>query len=113
MWSDELAQVAQTYAEQCVFQHNPDRISQQNTFSSVGENLFAGSGPADYEAAVQSWYDEVADYDYALNTCGAVCGHYTQVPKNLPCNSYGGAGREELPCPTAVLILLPHWVSNG
>ncbi len=81
VWNDELAQVAQTYAEQCVFDHNPGRVSQQATFSSVGENLFASTGMADYEGFVQGWYDEVADYDYASNSCGAgaVCGHYTQV----------------------------------
>ena len=73
--------MAQTYAERCAFEHNPDRTAQQSIFTYVGENLFAGSGEADYDAAVQSWYDEVADYDYASNTCNqnAVCGHYTQV----------------------------------
>ncbi len=33
----------------------------------------------DYEAAVQSWFDERNDYDYSTVTCTAVCGHYTQV----------------------------------
>ena len=81
VWNSELAQVAQNYAEQCNFAHNGDRISQQATFSSVGENLYASSGAADYPGAVQSWYDEVTDYNYNSNECnpGAVCGHYTQV----------------------------------
>ena len=57
-------------------------MSQQGTFTSVGENIFASSAlSADYTGAVQSWYNEVVDYDYEANSCspGAVCGHYTQV----------------------------------
>jgi hypothetical protein len=52
-WSRDLAVVAQNYAEQCVFQHNPDRLSQQDAFESVGENLAAGGGAADYVGFVQ------------------------------------------------------------
>ena len=29
--------------------------------------------------AVALWVAEEASYDYASNTCSAVCGHYTQV----------------------------------
>ncbi len=79
VWNDELAQVAQNHAEQCVFEHNADRLAQQNTFSSVGENLAAGSGPANFTGFVQSWYNEVQDYNFNSNTCTDVCGHYTQV----------------------------------
>ena len=79
VWNDELAQVAQDYAEMCLFEHNTARVASQSTFSSVGENLFAGTGPAEYTAAVESWYNEKQDYDYDNNTCSAVCGHYTQV----------------------------------
>ena len=91
MWSDELATVAQNYAAMCNFDHNPNRASQQATFASVGENLFVTSGDSvDHAAAVQAWYDEVADYTYDPDFCaenevcgrcteGAVCGHYTQV----------------------------------
>ena len=80
-WNNELARVAQNYAEQCIFAHNSDRVSQQSTFSSVGENLFASSGAADYSGFVQGWYNEETDYNYNSNECtpGAVCGHYTQV----------------------------------
>ena len=81
MWNDELAQVAQNYAEQCVFENNTDRVTQQSTFSSVGENLAAGSGPADFTGFVQCWYDEVQDYNFSSNSCAAneTCDHYTQV----------------------------------
>ena len=81
MWNDELAVLAQNYAEECVFAHNQERVSQQETFSSVGENLAANSGPADYADLVQRWYDEVNYYTYSSDTCAdsKMCGHYTQV----------------------------------
>ena len=71
--------VAQNYAEQCVFEHNADRVSQQSTFTSVGENLAAMTGLANYTRLVMNWYDENQDYDFSSNTCTRVCGHYTQV----------------------------------
>ena len=71
--------MAQAYAEGCVFEHNSDRQSQQSTFDSVGENLAAGTGAADFPGFVQAWYDEVADYNFERNNCSRVCGHYTQV----------------------------------
>ena len=73
--------VAQNYAEQCVFDHNADRVSEQSTFTSVGENLAATTGLANYTGLVMNWYDENQDYDFSSNTCAQeqVCGHYTQV----------------------------------
>ena len=81
VWNDELAMVAQNYAEQCMFEHNADRVSQQSTFSSVGENIAATTASANYTDLVKNWYDENQDYDYSSNSCaqGRVCGHYTQV----------------------------------
>ncbi len=74
-----MAQVAQNYAEECVFEHNSDRVTQQITFTSVGENLAAGTGAADFARFVQNWYDEVQNYNFEANSCSDVCGHYTQV----------------------------------
>ncbi len=84
MWNDDLAEIAQSHADLCVFRHNGERLSQQSvaTFTSVGENLYAGSrNPISYEAAVQAWYDEVVDFAYDTRACrpGKQCGHYTQV----------------------------------
>ncbi len=84
VWNDELSQVAQNYSERCVFEHNGERVSQQSTFSTVGENvaLDAGGGAPDtnlYITLVTAWYDEAVDYDYSTNSCSDVCGHYTQV----------------------------------
>ena len=82
MWNNELAKIAQSYANKCVFAHNADRSSQSETYSYVGENLYASVGSAaDYDAAVQSWYNEVENFDYDSNSCAEnkACGHYTQV----------------------------------
>jgi len=80
VWSDELAQVAQDFSEQCVFEFNIDRVSQQSTFTSVGENVGASvSAVADYTELIQNWFDERQSFDYIDNSCSAVCGSYTQV----------------------------------
>jgi len=81
-WNAELAQVAQAYAEECIFGHNGDRTSQQATFTHVGENIY-GSSVTDFAtvwpAGVTAWHAEVSDYNHAANSCSAVCGHYTQI----------------------------------
>ncbi|KAK7505754.1 hypothetical protein BaRGS_00003025 [Batillaria attramentaria] len=59
-WDDNLASMAQSYAEQCNFKHNPNRSF-------------------DPSYVVQLWYDEVKYYDYSTMGCSHVCGHYTQV----------------------------------
>jgi pathogenesis-related protein 1 len=73
-WSDSDAEVAQAYADQCVFEHNKGR-------GERGENLFAATASTDPGAVVQAWADEVTDYNYGTNKCasGKMCGHYTQL----------------------------------
>lgn len=79
-WNDELAQVAQTHAEQCVFEQNANRASQVATFSSVGENVLANTATVvDYAGLVQIWFDERGDYVFSTEICNNICGHYTQV----------------------------------
>ena len=62
-----------------MFQHNADRVSQQSTFRSIGENLATTSGTVDYKALVLDWYKENVNYNYDSNSCHGACGHYTQV----------------------------------
>ena len=79
-WSDELATIAQNYANKCIWGHNANRMSK--TFSYVGENIFTTTVTvSNYGTVVQDWYNEVDNYHYSSNTCdpGKVCGHYTQV----------------------------------
>ena len=58
--------------EGCAFKHSG--------VDGLGENLFMGTtgyyGPA---KVVNSWGDEIEDYNYDKNSCSGVCGHYTQV----------------------------------
>ena len=75
-WSIALAQSAQDYA---------DVLAANGMFDhsgwGYGENLYAATFSATYTNAINSWYDEKSDYDYASNSCtpGAQCGHYTQI----------------------------------
>jgi pathogenesis-related protein 1 len=75
-WSSAAASVAQTWADRCVYQHNPGR-------GERGENI-AASAPANrwtLADAAAAWAGEAPDYDYASNSCaqGKQCGHYTQM----------------------------------
>jgi uncharacterized protein YkwD len=70
VWDEELAGVAQAWADACVFEHSTNEF---------GENLYAGTGTPSIQDAVTAWAGEVADYDYDSNGCSGVCGHYTQI----------------------------------
>jgi uncharacterized protein YkwD len=77
-WSDELAQVAQNWANRLVssgaFEHSNTR--------SYGENIFEVSGSgfsSSPSEVVGAWAAESASYQYQTNSCSGVCGHYTQV----------------------------------
>jgi pathogenesis-related protein 1 len=74
-WSDSAAAIAQAWADQCRFEHNPN-------LGNLGENIAAAT-PGFWTTAgvVQNWASESASYDYARNTCapGKQCGHYTQI----------------------------------
>lgn len=83
--SDSLNSTAQSWAENIaatgVFAHSSS--SQRN---GAGENLYASfttapSIAADTLAAtaVQNWYKEVANYDYANPVFASNTGHFTQV----------------------------------
>jgi uncharacterized protein YkwD len=77
-WSSGAASVAQAWAENCIYKHNETR-------GMRGENIAANSPPGkelpDAASVVSAWASEVADYNYATNTCaaGKDCGHYTQI----------------------------------
>ena len=69
-WDSDVADVAQEWADRCVFEHSSN---------GFGENLYIGSGTPSADDAVIAWASEVADYDYDSNSCSGVCGHYTQI----------------------------------
>lgn len=73
-WSPSLAQTAQSWANQCTWQHSGT--------PGLGENLYAAAPwSAAQTAAATSWASEFPYYNYAANTCaaGEQCGHYTQM----------------------------------
>lgn len=85
VWDDELAAVAQSWAEECRYAHNEQRGEQLKARTSVeepevGENLFAFLGTMagpDIDAAIQEWFDEQQMYRFG-NPIPAT-GHYTQL----------------------------------
>jgi len=69
-WSNDLASKAQQWANGCVFKHSG------GTLGPFGENLAAGTGDSyDITAAVQSWTNEVSEYD----PNNPQPSHFTQV----------------------------------
>ncbi|NXP77389.1 GLIP1 protein, partial [Ramphastos sulfuratus] len=82
-WDAALARTARAWAKKCRFEHNI-YLSEEHqchpNFTSVGENLWAGSHQAfTVASAIKLWYDEVRFYTFAVQKCTQVCGHYTQV----------------------------------
>ena len=75
-WSSDAASVAQAWADRCNYAHNAGR-------GVRGENIAADAPPGALtpQSVVSAWASEVADYNYATNTCtaGKDCGHYTQI----------------------------------
>jgi hypothetical protein len=91
-WDDGLAQVAQNWADHCLFQHNDNRVPDVDPNETrfvfepqlgVGENLFAGTEASPTLGRLlgggRAWWDEQVDYTYATQSCSGVCGHYTQM----------------------------------
>ncbi len=75
-WSDELAMVAQAWAERlrdmgCAFEHSN---------SDYGENLAAGTANSlPPENVTDMWYEEIDDYDFSDPGFSMRTGHFTQV----------------------------------
>lgn len=80
-WNCTLANYAQKWANQGIFEHSTDKML-QNIIKGVwaGENLAADSDP-NAVPGVQGWIDEKPFWNNRTATCkaGEVCGHYTQM----------------------------------
>ena len=77
VWDDEIAAIAQRWADNCDFNHDKYRTIPGRF--SLGQNLALGY--ASWDAAIQGWYDEISQFTYGseqANNFPAV-GHYTQV----------------------------------
>jgi pathogenesis-related protein 1 len=109
-WSDEIAVLAQNYANKLAANGRFEHDSAKYKYS-YGENLYASKKPlneiATYEEAVNSWYVEKDYYDYDTNSCSIdkdhkvtvnsssydTCGHYTQIVWKK--TSYVGCGKAQ------------------
>lgn len=85
-WDEDLAAVAQQWADQCRYEHNGQRSEQLDARThddepDVGENLFAFIGTMqgpNVDDAIQQWFDEHELYRFP-NASTAATGHYTQL----------------------------------
>ncbi|KAH7345340.1 CAP domain-containing protein [Rhizoctonia solani] len=68
-WSDELATAAQSWANNCVFEHSGGSLG------PYGENLAAGSGDYSASSGVEAWVNEASQY----NSGNPTPSHFTQV----------------------------------
>ncbi len=73
IWSQTLQAEAQAWADRCTFEHST---------TENGENLAWWWGARYTQLGqVQSWYDEIKDYDFAKGAArnAQVTGHFTQI----------------------------------
>ncbi|XP_077299105.1 uncharacterized protein LOC143920216 [Arctopsyche grandis] len=78
-WDDELANIAQMWADQCVFEHD---LNRDTVRFNVGQNIFQSEGGVPWEEAIYSWYSEVEFFDKNLvdNFINdKVTDHYSQI----------------------------------
>jgi len=114
VWNNELALIAQRWADQCDFSHDKNRRKLDSTY--VGQNAYLGISSVGndlttlmdkMEVPVQAWYDEVVTYAFDPVDINPFkfnynAGHYTQVV---------WASSEELGC-GQVLYKDGDWFKN-
>jgi len=95
IWDDELAKVAQDYADECIFRHNPDR--KHSKFEQlIGENLmlvFPSNRPNLFlfnssiidivQYGVDGWFGERQYFDYQTRDCVPGKEQSWKIPKLL------------------------------
>jgi len=83
-FNKELADFAQNYSRQCIYEHNPKYNTK--SFSGIGENLYLSTKIRSnlFDAlnqGIKLWFDENKYYNFTAKKClpGKVCGHYTEM----------------------------------
>jgi len=78
-WDDTLESMAVRWAARCKFEHGQPKEGPKRD-GWVGQNLHMDTYRGiNLTRAIQSFYSEKRYYFYDSNSCGDVCGHYTQV----------------------------------
>ena len=72
VWSDELAGMADSWISRCNFEHENKGKGENLAFNTATDDL------KNIDTAMQDWYDEIKQYNYAGKACNMAC-HYTQV----------------------------------
>lgn len=77
VWDDEIARIAQKWADGCKYSHDKVRLIPGQFW--LGQNL--AYGYQDWSATIGAWYGEYRDFIYGSGgaSANAVVGHYTQV----------------------------------
>ncbi len=98
-WSDDLAQVAQNWADTLLvsgsFAHRRNSLYGENLYEITG-------GISSPSEVVSAWASEMGNYQYTTNSCSGICGHYTQLvwrdTKSVGCGTARDAKREIWVC---------------
>ncbi|XP_049980067.1 cysteine-rich secretory protein 1-like isoform X3 [Alexandromys fortis] len=111
-WNSDAQVNAQTWADQCAYQHSSQE-SRKIKNLRCGENIFMASYPATWSQAIQSWYDESKDFKFGSGptTPGAAIGHYTQLVWNS--SHQLGCGVTECPNNPLKYLYVCHYCPPG
>ncbi|KAL1020625.1 hypothetical protein UPYG_G00002600 [Umbra pygmaea] len=75
VWDDKLAQSAEAWASQCMWDHGP-----AHTMRYMGQNLsIRSSRYRSVTELVRSWHEEKNLFSFPNRCNGPVCSHYTQM----------------------------------
>ncbi|XP_076241858.1 venom allergen 3-like [Calliopsis andreniformis] len=82
-WDDELAKVAQRWANQCTFGHDKCRdVERYKVGQNVGIRMTSGTQDTKVSDIIMMWYNEVEDFNRNIVNkyrFQSNVGHYTQI----------------------------------
>ena len=85
-WSEDLAQIAQRWADQCIFDHDEMSARATEKFAHVGQNVYlqkiSKKVPGLPFKGVKKWFDEIKKFDAKQINPFAftyTTGHFTQI----------------------------------
>ncbi|EZA55693.1 Venom allergen [Ooceraea biroi] len=82
-WDDELATIAQRWANQCIYKHDKCRnVERYQVGQNIARSSATGMEPAGVGEMIDDWYNEVALFDNSLVSSyqfSMDTAHYTQM----------------------------------